>query len=123
MEKMKKATNQDKFKALRLAEIKLTDQEDYKNCVKDMTKTASLNKEEATVVANAIRAKYLPNILRETGMGDGVKHMINLDEESEETADFADDTEEDEDMELHHFDDVDDFEDYEIDDMGEADDD
>ena len=36
MEKMKKATNQDKFKALRLAEIKLTDQEDYKNCGLDV---------------------------------------------------------------------------------------
>jgi hypothetical protein len=123
MKNEKIATNQERMKALRLAEIQLTDKEDFNSCVSDMTRTASLELDEAKVVANAIRAKYLPNILRESGMGDGVKHMINLDEEAEETADFADDTEEDEDMELHHFDDEDDFEDDEIDDMGEADDD
>ena len=83
MEKMKKATNQDKFKALRLAEIQLTDQEDYKNCVNDMTKTAYLNKAEATVVANAIRSKYLPNVLRENAQINQItlhliSHLSNL---------------------------------------------
>jgi hypothetical protein len=106
MEKMKKANNQDKFKALRLAEIKLTDQEDYKNCVKDMTKTASLNKEEAKVVANAIRSKYLPNILREAGFEEvDVKPMVKTDSEAEETTDFADDENEDDMEEMHHFED------------------
>ena len=104
MEKMKKATNQDKFKALRLAEIKLTDQEDYKNCVKDMTKTASLNKAEAKVVADAIRSKYLPNVLREAGFEPvDVKPMLNTDSEAEETTDFADDENDDNMEEMHHF--------------------
>ena len=101
---MKKATNQDKFKALRLAEIKLTDQEDYKNCVNDMTKTASLNKAEALVVANAIRSKYLPNVLREAGFEPvDVKPMVNTDSEAEETTDFADDENNDDMEEMHHF--------------------
>lgn len=102
---MKKATNQDKFKALRLAEIQLTDQEDYKNCVKDMTKTASLNKSEAKVVANAIRSKYLPNVLREAGFEKvDVKPMVKTDSEAE-TTDFADDDNDDDMEEMHHFED------------------
>jgi len=106
MEKMKKATNQDKFKALRLAEIKLTDQEDYKNCVKDMTRTASLDKAEAKVVADAIRSKYLPNVLREAGFEPvDVKPMVNTDSEAEETTDFADDENNDDMEEMHHFED------------------
>ncbi len=103
---MKTATNQDKFKALRLAEIELTDQEDYKNCVKDMTKTASLNKSEAKVVADAIRSKYLPNVLREAGFEPvGVKPMVNTDSEAEETTDFADDDNDENMEEMHHFED------------------
>lgn len=123
MKNEKNATNQERLKALRLAEIQLTDKEDFDNCVTDMTKTASLELDEAKVVANAIRSKYLPNILRESGIDDKVKNMINLDEGAEETADFADDTDEDEDMELHHFeDDEEDLIDDEDDDMSEAED-
>jgi len=124
MEKMKKATNQDKFKALRLAEIELTDQEDYKNCVRDMTKTASLNKSEAKVVANAIRSKYLPNVLREAGFEPvGVKPMVNTDSEAEETTDFADDDNEDNMEEMHHFeDDEDDTDEDSEEDLDEVDD-
>ena len=121
---MKKATNQDKFKALRLAEIQLTDQEDYKNCVNDMTKTASLNKAEATVVANAIRSKYLPNVLREAGFEPvDVKPMVNTDSEAEETTDFADDENNDEMEDMHHFeDDEDDLEEDFEEDSDEVDD-
>ena len=124
MEKMKKATNQDKLKALRLAEIKLTDQEDYKNCVNDMTKTASLNKAEALVVANAIRSKYLPNVLREAGFEPvDVKPMVNTDSEAEETTDFADDENDDEMEDMHHFeDDEDDLEEDFEEDTDEVDD-
>jgi len=124
MEKMKKATNQDKFKALRLAEIKLTDQEDYKNCVNDMTKTASLNKAEALVVANAIRSKYLPNVLREAGFEPvDVKPMVNTDSEAEETTDFADDENNDDMEDMHHFeDDEDDLEEDFEEDSDEVDD-
>jgi hypothetical protein len=99
MKNTKIANSQDRFKALKLAEIRETDKEDFINCVNDMTKTASLNNDEASIVASAIRSKYLPNILRESG----VNEMVNLDDEAEETADFATDTEDDDDMEMHHF--------------------
>lgn len=102
---MKKANNQDKYKALRLAEIKLTDQEDYNNCVNDMTKTASLDESDARLVANAIRSKYLPNVLREAGFEPDVKPMVNTDSEAEETTDFADDENNVEMEDMHHFED------------------
>lgn len=122
MKNLKIAKNQEKFRALRLAEIQMTDKEDFDSCVKDMTKTASLELDEAKVVANAIRSKYLPNILRESGLD--TKQMVNLDTEAEETADFAkDDTDEDE-MEMHHFEDDEEDEDEDMsdDDMMEDED-
>lgn len=103
MKNLKIAKNQDKFRALRLAEIQMTDKEDFDTCVKDMTKTASLELEDAKVVANAIRSKYLPNIMRESGLD--TKQMVNLDEMAEETADFAKDDTDDDEMEMHHFED------------------
>ena len=103
MNNLKIAKDQEKIKALRLAEIQATDREDFDACVKDMTKTASLDSSEAEIVANAIRAKYLPNILKESGFAD-VKPMVNLDE-AEETANFANDDDDDTEMEMHHFED------------------
>jgi hypothetical protein len=103
MKNLKIAKNQEKFRALRLAEIQMTDKEDFDTCVKDMTKTASLELDEAKVVANAIRSKYLPNIMRESGLD--TKQMVNLDSEAEETADFANDDNDDDKMEMHHFED------------------
>lgn len=101
MKNLKIANNQERFKALKLAEIRQTDLEDFENCVNDMQKNASLDNDDAIVVASAIRSKYLPNILRESG----INEMVNLDDEAEETADFAKDNENDDDMEMHHFED------------------
>jgi hypothetical protein len=119
MKNMKTANNLNRFKALKLAEIKETDSEDFDNCVNDMTKTASLNNDEALIVASAIRSKYLPNILKEAGLNE----MINLEDEAEETADFANDMNEDDDMEMHHFENDEDDEDMEMsdDDMDDED--
>jgi len=100
-EKMKNALNQENIKALRIAEIKATDREDFDNCVNDLVKTASLDTDEAKIIANAIRNKFLPNILREAGFEDEeIKDHVNLDSEAEETADFANDLEEDEDEDM-----------------------
>ena len=88
----KTARNQDRFKALRIAEIKATDQEDFQACVADMQRTASLSKDEAVIVANAIRAKYLPNLAKEAGFTEeAINKFVNLGD-SHETADFAKDT-------------------------------
>jgi hypothetical protein len=125
MKNEKIANNQEKIKALHLAEIQLTDKEDYTNCVKDMVRSASLDKSEAKIVANAIRSKFLPSILREAGFEEAdVKPMVKTDM-AEETEDFAADNEtEDDDMEeMHHFeDDEDDLEEDDTEDLGEADD-
>ena len=75
---MKKATNQDTLKALRIAEIKATDKEDFNNCVSDLVKTASLDTDEAKIIANAIRSKFLPNILREAGFEDDERYHRRL---------------------------------------------
>ena len=92
----KTASNQDRFKALRIAEIKATDQEDFQACVADMQRTASLSKDEAKIVANAIRAKYLPNLAKEAGFTEeAMNKFVNLGD-SHETADFAKDTHNDE---------------------------
>ena len=106
MNNKKLATKSDKFKALRLAEIQLTDKEDFNSCVKDMTRSASLDKSEAKVVANAIRSKYLPNILKEAGLEDlDVKPMVKKDDVVEETADFVEDTDDDNEEDMYHFED------------------
>ena len=98
---MKNALNQENIKALRIAEIKATDKEDFDNCVNDLVKTASLDTDEAKIIANAIRNKFLPNILREAGFEDEeIKDHVNLDSEAEETADFANDLDEDEDEDM-----------------------
>ena len=87
---MKTAGIQDKFVALRLAELKATDKEDFQTCVADMQRTASLNESEAIAVAKAIRAKYLPNLAREAGFTKETSGgFLNLDDSHEETADFA----------------------------------
>ena len=86
----KTAGIQDKFVALRLAELKATDKEDFQTCVADMQRTASLNQSEAIAVAKAIRAKYLPNLAREAGFTKETSGgFLNLDDSHEETADFA----------------------------------
>ena len=86
----KTAGIQDKFVALRLAELKATDKEDFQTCVADMQRTASLNESEAIAVAKAIRAKYLPNLAREAGFTKETSGgFLNLDDSHEETADFA----------------------------------
>ena len=114
---MKKAANQDALKALRIAEIKATDREDFDNCVNDLVKTASLDSSEAKIIASAIRSKFLPNILREAGFEDEeIKDHVNLDSEAEETADFANDfsNDDDEDM-LDEDQEDDDFKDLDMD--------
>lgn len=107
---MKKANNQDTLKALRIAEIKATDKEDFNNCVNDLVKTASLDTDEAKIIANAIRSKFLPNILREAGFKDEeIKDHVNLDSMAEQTADFANDFSNDDEEDM--LDDEDDQED------------
>lgn len=102
----KNANHQQRLAALRLAELQMTDQEDFENCVSDMIRSASLDESEANLVAGAIRSKYLPALAREAGMDEmSVNKMVNLEDGAEETADFANDDEEDTEMELHHFDD------------------
>jgi hypothetical protein len=115
---------QSRLAAMKIAEIHETDREDMENCVSDMQKFASLDSDEARVVASAIRAKYLPVIAREAGIEDS--KFFNLDEESE-TVDFAnendDDMDEDMDDEDHDMDDdMEDDEDMEDDDMSDDDD-
>jgi hypothetical protein len=119
MNKNLNKANQERFAAMRLAEINATDKEDLMNCASDMEKTASLNTNEAVVVAKAIRAKYLPNIARQAGLD-----VSNLDlDHGKETVDFANDESDDEedDMEFHHFESDEDSEDVDDDDMSDED--
>ena len=119
MNKNSNTANQARFAAMRLAEINATDKEDLMNCASDMEKTASLDANEAVVVAKAIRAKYLPNIARQAGLD-----VSNLDlDQGKETVDFANDESEDdeEDMEFHHFESDEDSEDVDDDDMSDED--
>lgn len=120
---MKTALSQDKFAALRLAELQMTDSEDFDSCVADMQRTASLNTDEAVAVAKAIRAKYLPGLAREAGFTEDIaSKFLNL-EDGHETADFAKENhnEQDEDMSEDDTEDLnDDMED--MDDMDEMDD-
>ena len=111
------AKNQSRLAAMRLAELNATDKEDLINCASDMTKTASLDNSEALVVAQAIRAKYLPNIAKQAGLV-----MSGLDlENGKETVDFANDSSDDDenDLEFHHFESDDDSDDVEMDDMSD----
>lgn len=117
----KNANFKSKLEAMKLAEIKATDKEDLIACASDMQKTASLNKDEAIIVANAIRSKYLPNVVRQAGL-----EVSNLDlEDGKETVDFTNDlSEEDDDdlaLDMGAEDDEDDDEDME--DMDDMDDD
>lgn len=106
----KTAGIQDHFAALRLAELKATDREDFQACVADMKRTASLNDSEAIAVAKAIRAKYLPNLAREAGfMKEESGGFLNLDDSHEETADFANEMKNDDENEMP-FDGADDLE-------------
>ena len=120
----KNANFKSKLEAMKLAEIKATDKEDLIACASDMQKTASLNKDEAIIVANAIRSKYLPNVVRQAGL-----EVSNLDlEDGKETVDFTNDlSEEDDDdlaLDMRAEDDEDDDEDMEdMDDMDDMDDD
>ena len=99
MNKNSKNAENAKFAALKLAEIQATDKEDFVQCTNDMARTASLNDDEAVVVASAIRAKYLPNIAKQAGI-----KLAGLDlEDGKETVDFANDESDDEEMEFHHF--------------------
>jgi len=119
MNKNSNKANQERFAAMRLAEINATDKEDLVNCASDMQKTASLESNEAIVVAKAIRAKYLPNIARQAGL-----NVSNLDlDHGKETVDFANDESDDEedDMEFHHFESDEDSEDVDDDDMSDED--
>lgn len=92
----KNANFKSKLEAMKLAEIKATDKEDLIACASDMQKTASLNKDEAIIVANAIRSKYLPNVVRQAGL-----EVSNLDlEDGKETVDFTNDLSEEDDDDL-----------------------
>jgi hypothetical protein len=119
MNKNSDKANQVRFAAMRLAEINATDKEDLMNCASDMQKTASLETNEAVLVAKAIRAKYLPNIARQAGLD-----VSNLDlDNGKETVDFANDESDDDedDMEFHHFESDDNSDDVEDDDMSDED--
>jgi hypothetical protein len=99
MNKNSKNAEKTRFAALKLAEIQATDKEDLAQCTNDMARTASLAKDEALVVASAIRAKYLPNIAKQAGV-----KLSGLDlEDGKETVDFANDESDDDEMEFHHF--------------------
>ncbi len=99
MNKNSKNAENTRFAALKLAEIQATDKEDLAQCTNDMARTASLAKDEALVVASAIRAKYLPNIAKQAGI-----KLSGLDlEDGKETVDFANDESDDDEMEFHHF--------------------
>ena len=99
MNKNSKNAENARFAALKLAEIQATDKEDFVQCTNDMARTASLNEDEALVVASAIRAKYLPNIVKQAGI-----KYAGLDlEDGKETVDFANDESDDDEMEFHHF--------------------
>jgi len=81
---------------LRIAEIKATDKEDMENCVNDMQRSASLDESEARIVAKAVRAKHLPNILREAGAEEMIKEdLLTPVGVASETADFAKDKNDD----------------------------
>jgi hypothetical protein len=119
MNKNSNKANQVRFAAMRLAEINATDKEDLMNCASDMQKTASLETNEAVLVAKAIRAKYLPNIARQAGLD-----VSNLDlDNGKETVDFANDEsgDDEDDMEFHHFESDDNSDDVEDDDMSDED--
>jgi len=98
--------------------LNATDKEDLIACVSDMQRTASLEKDEAVAVANAIRAKYLPNLAKQAGV---VLSELNL-EDGMETVDFANDESNDDEIEFHHFQDEDGDED-ETEEFDELDDD
>ena len=120
---MKTALSQDKFAALRLAELQMTDSEDFNSCVADMQRTASLNTDEAVVVAKAIRAKYLPGLAREAGFTEDIaSKFLNL-EDGHETADFAKENHNEQEEDMSE-DDTEDFNDdmEDMDDMDEMDD-
>jgi len=100
--KMNKNSNiarENSLAAMRIAELNATDKEDLIACVSDMQRTASLEKDEAVAVANAIRAKYLPNLAKQAGV---VLSELNL-EDGIETVDFANDESDDDEIEFHHF--------------------
>ena len=127
--KMNKNSNiarENRLAAMRIAELNATDKEDLIACVSDMQRTASLEKDEAVAVANAIRAKYLPNLAKQAGV---VLSELNL-EDGIETVDFANDESDDEEIEFHHFqdeegdeDETEDFDDLEDNDEEEDSDD
>lgn len=120
---MKTALSQDKFAALRLAELQMTDSEDFDSCVADMQRTASLNTDEAVAVAKAIRAKYLPGLAREAGFTEDIaSKFLNL-EDGHETADFAKENHNEQEEDMSE-DDTEDFNDdmEDMDDMDEMDD-
>ena len=119
--KMNKNSNiarENRLAAMRMAELNATDKEDLIACVSDMQRTASLEKDEAVAVANAIRAKYLPNLAKQAGV---VLSELNL-EDGMETVDFANDESNDDEIEFHHFQDEDGDED-ETEEFDELDDD
>ncbi len=124
--KMNKNSNiarENRLAAMRIAELNATDKEDLIACVSDMQRTASLEKDEAVAVANAIRAKYLPNLAKQAGV---VLSELNL-EDGIETVDFANDESDDDEIEFHHFQDEEGDEDEteefdELDDNDEVDD-
>ena len=117
----KNANFKSKLEAMKLAEIKATDKEDLIACASDMQKTASLNKDEAIIVANAIRSKYLPNVVRQAGL-----EVSNLDlEDGKETVDFTNDLseEDDDDLALDMGAEDDENDDEDMEDMDDMDDD
>ena len=126
MNKNSNIARENRLAAMRIAELNATDKEDLIACVSDMQRTASLEKDEAVAVANAIRAKYLPNLAKQAGV---VLSELNL-EDGIETVDFANDESDDEEIEFHHFqdeegdeDETEDFDDLEDNDEEEDSDD
>ena len=99
MNKMNETALRDQrlMSALKVAEIKATDKEDMETCVSDMQKFASLDESEARIVAAAVRAKHLPNIVRESGLEAFFEEpALKADDlEGKETADFAKEVKED----------------------------
>ena len=95
-------------RAMRIAEIRVEDQEDMKACVSDLVRVAGLDEDSARIVASAYREAMMPEALEAEGF-DPDAFMAKHNDEM--TADFAKDEDaEDEDEHDHDHEDGDDDE-------------
>jgi hypothetical protein len=94
-------------KAVRLAMLQESDAEDFETCIRDVQASTGLSRQEARIVAGALRNEMLPKVAQQLGLdeddiADFAKELPGEDEDDEHegkltTTDFAEDTVEDED--------------------------